>query len=330
MSVKEFRYTICPVGNASYISANNGFLQEGCQKLGVTPVLLQSLPRDRWHVHFDYQDPALFREGGSTPPIWARSNGTEVILLGLAFLPQKNYILVRTDSQIDSVEMLRGRRLGVPAGAKYLIDFYKGIVQRGFETALAARGVYPSEVNFVELPVTEAYMESFGKIDMEALDSGKVDAIFSFGIRAPQLLNSGKFKAIYDVSANPDLILPINNEYPNILTVSKQLATEAPEVVVEYVKQMILAARWAKTHLPEVLELFSKQLNGTPGEVMASLTMNFHKLLEPELSEKGLLALESQKRFLYDHGYISKDFDIKSWVDDSFLKAALAEIEKEA
>ena len=104
----------------------------------------------------------------------------------------------------------------------------------------------------------------------------------------------------------------------------------APEIVVEYVKQTLLAAKWAQNHYPEVLELFTRQLHGTPGEVTTSLPINFHKHLAVNLSEQALLALEGQKRFLYDHGYLSKDFDLAKWADDRFLKAALAEIEQDA
>lgn len=337
MSIKEFRYTICPVGNASYISANKeGFLKESFQNIGVAPTLLQSLPQDRWHVHFDYQDSFLFREGGNIPPIWARSKGAEVVLIGLAFLSHKSYILVRTDSNIDYVEQLRGKKLALPTRPEAIIDFYKATVQRGFETALSARGVTAGEVDFVELPASEAFIDSkadkssqLGKIEVAAIDEGRVDAVFSRGVGAQRLLATGKYKAIYEVTADPELVSPINNSYPNVLTVSKQLATESPEIVVEYVKQALRAAEWAKTNLPEVLELFTKQLHGTAGEVTTALEANFHKKLAPELSERGLLALESQKRFLFDHGYIDRDFDIEGWADDSFLKAAYAEIEKE-
>jgi 2'-hydroxybiphenyl-2-sulfinate desulfinase len=339
MPVKEFRYTICPVGNASFISANKEeFLSSGFKRLGVQPVLLQSLPKERWHVHFDYQDDALFREGGNIPPIWAKSNGAGVVLIGLTFIPQKSYIFTRKDAPIDYVEQLRGRHLGLPTRPDSIIDFFDVTIRHGFETALNARGVAPGEVQFVELPKTEAqaaaesgndfHNNGYGQIEVEALDSGKVDAIYAGGVRAQRLIFSGKYKPIYEISANPEQLAPINNSYPNTLTVSRKLADDAPEVVVEYVKQALLASEWAKSHFSETLELFSRQLYGTPGEVVASLPINFHKALAPVLTREGLFALETEKRFLYDHGFIQKDFDIEKWADDSFLKTALAEINR--
>ncbi len=331
MAIQEIRYTICPVGNASYIAANKGWLAEGLNKLGVTPVKLQTLPKEHWNVHFNYQDDALFREGGNIPPIWAKSNGAEVVLIGLTFLPAKDYIVVRADSQIDSVEQLRGKKLAVPVHPKAEIDFYQATVQRGFETALAARGVAKGEVEFVELPVDIEYFgknehrpTSLGRIDLEALETGKADAAYIGNTRGQAALSTGKYKVIFEISANARVLSPINNVYPSVLTVSKKLAEDAPEVVVEYIRQLQRAAEWAKTNRAEVQELFAEQTYGTVGEMIAARRPSFHKHLAITLSEEGLYALESQKRFLYDHDYIEKDFDIAKWADNSFLKAAEA------
>ena len=333
MSVKEFLYTICPVGNASYISANKGFLQKGFEKLGVKPIRLQTLPEKEWHVHYDYESPALFREGGNIPPIWSKSEGREPVLIGIAFLPQKSYILVRTDSNIDTVEQLRGKRIGIPTRPEFSIDFFAATALHGFKSALTARDVSLKDVNVVELPSTEAEIDmkenkksNIGASAIKALDEGRVDAIFSGSVKAQQLLSTGKYTAIYEVSENPNLVIPTNNCYPNILTVSKKLADEAPEIVVEYVKQVILAAQWAKTNLSGVVELFSTQLHGSAGDVVKSLPAGFHQRLTPSITTEGLLALEGQKRFLLESGYIKNDFDIEAWADDRFLKAAWKEI----
>ncbi|HWQ77675.1 MAG TPA: hypothetical protein VN381_02605 [Anaerovoracaceae bacterium] len=339
MSVKEFHYTICAVGNASFISANrDGFLHKAFGELDVTPVLLQSLPKDKWLAHFDHNDPALFREGGNVPPIWAKSGGAEVVLIAL--IPhthvQRSYVLARTDSPVDSVDELRGKRLALPTRAEYpAVDFHKSDAEHIFNIALAARGLTPAEVEFVEFPASEAYIayaadksSNFGKIEVEALDAGKADAIVGSGVRAQKLLASGKYKVLYELGVQNDLIAPISGSYPHTLTVSRRLAEDAPEIVVTFIEQLFLAAEWAKTNLPGVLELFSKQLHGTTGEVQAAFPRGFHKHLAPEFSKEGLLALEAQKRFLYDHGYIEKDFSIEKWADDSFLKTALANVKQ--
>jgi 2'-hydroxybiphenyl-2-sulfinate desulfinase len=333
MSVKEFLYTICPVGNASYIAANKGFLQKGFEKLGVKPVKLQTLPREEWHVHFDYQSPALFREGGNIPPLWAKSNDTEVVLIGLAVLAQKQYILVRADSPIDTIEQLRKRKIGIPVHPNALIDFHRASAEHGFKIALSARGVSEKETEFVELRDEDDHVskdrgKKLGDIEVEALDNGKIDAIYVASTRSQALLDTGKYKAIFEIHKHPCQLAPINNSKPNALTVSRRLAEEAPEVVTEYVKQVILAAQWAQTNYAEVLNLFAEQTYGTPGQVASAFSLGFHKILTPNLSEESLALLEGQKRFLFDRGYLKKDFPLEKWADDRFLKAAWKEIEK--
>jgi 2'-hydroxybiphenyl-2-sulfinate desulfinase len=330
MSVQEFRYTICPVGNAGFIAANRDeFVKKAYEKREITPIRLQTLPQDRWHVHFDYQDDALFREGGNTPPIWAKSTGAEPVLIGIAFLYVRHYVLVRIDSDIGRAEDLRGKKLGVPVRPGPIVDWYSAAVLRGYETALNARGVAPGEVQYIELPAGQSHSD-FGTIESDALDAGTVDAIFARFVFAQRLLATGKYRAVYETSADPEYLWPVNNEHPNILTVSRGLAESAPEVVVEWVKQTIKAARWAKNHYAETVELFSRQLGGTPGEVIAALRPGFNYTLEPSLSAKGLVAIESQKRFLFDHRVISRDFDIETWKNDYFLNTALQELEAEA
>ncbi|MBW4082556.1 ABC transporter substrate-binding protein [Paenibacillus sp. S150] len=334
--VSEIHYTICPVGNTSYIAANKGWLKEGLNKLDVEPVRLQTLEQPLWKSHFDYQNPLLFREGGNIPPIWAKSNGAEVVLIGLTLLEQKQYLLARADSPLESPEQLEKYKIGIPSHPSALIDFHKASAEHGFEIALAARGLAGYSGSFVELIAEGDFVSSspekkreLGSREVEALDSGEVDVIYVKGTKVQRLLDTGKYKVIFEISSNPGHLLPVNNEYPNVLTVSRLLAEDHPEIVVAYLKQLLLAAEWAKTHRSEVLDLFAEQTYGTPGQVAASHSFDFHKRLAPGFSGQGLLALEGQKRFLYDHGYITEDFDLAGWADDRFLKAALSEIERE-
>jgi 2'-hydroxybiphenyl-2-sulfinate desulfinase len=331
--VKEIRYTICPVGNSSYIAAQKGWLKEGLAPLGVTPVLLQSLPQEQWKVHFDYQDDALFREGGNIPPLWARSNGAEVTLIGLALLKQKQFILARADSDINAIEQLRGRKIAIPAHPDALIDFHKASAEHGFLLALNARGVSWAEVEPVVLNskgdflTGRRFLSDTPEADeVIALDSGKVDAIYVKLSRLRGLLNTGRYKVLFDISADPSLLSPINNEYPNTLTVSKRLADEHPEVVVAYVKQLLLASIWAKTHRAEAIGILAEQTLGSVGEFIGSNAGDFHENITPNLSDESLEALEGQKRFLYDRGYIKDNFAIEDWADSSFLKAAWREL----
>lgn len=332
----EIHYTICPVGNASYIAANKGWLKNGLNEIGVEPILLQSLPKEYWSAHFNYQDNLLFREGGNIPPIWAKSNGAEVVLIGLTLLQQKQYIFVKADSEVDTIEQLRGRRIGIPAHPKSIIDFHKASAEHGFKIALASKGVSENSVEFIELLENDDFVANFndkksrfGQLEVDALESGEVDAIYIKSTQVQKLLDTGRFKVIFEINAKPTVLSPINNEYPNALTVSRELAEERPEIVIKYLKQLLLAADWAKDNRSEVLELFAAQTRGTSGQVACSHSFDFNRHLTPELSEETLGILDNQKRFLYDRGYLKNDFDILKWADDRYLKIAIEELKTE-
>lgn len=336
MSTNTIHYTICPVGNASYLAVNKNFVKEELEKLDVKPIKLQTLDEpELWKTHFTYQNDILFREGGNIPPLWAKSNDADVLLIGLAVLEQKQHIIVRANSDIDTIEQLRKRKIGIPVHHDPIIDFHRASAEHGFKIALSARGVSDKEVEIVELLEKSDFIPKKqgerkpSTTEVEALDNGRIDAIYVRGTRSQKLFDTGKYKSIFEIHANPGLLAPINNEQPNTLTVSQKLAESRPEVVVKFVKQVILAAQWAKNNYEEVLNLFAEQTFGTPGQVASAYLPGFHKKLTPELSEESLSLLEGQKRFLFDRGYLKKDFSLEKWADDSFLKAAWKEINSE-
>lgn len=337
---KQIFYTICPVGNSTYLAANNGFLKEALENIGYEPVLLQSLDKKEWPAHFTYENDRLFRDGGNVPPIWAKSKGKEIVLLGLNIIEEKQSILVRADSDIEKISDLKGKRLAIPVHATVHIDFHQATAQQGFENALLANGIDKKDVVWKQIVTEEGFglegrggsygslpggatKSSLDAVEIEALENGEVDAVFGKLPRTERLIQSGKFRKIYDVAYDQRSVTPVNNEYPGILTVSRKLVEEEPEVVQEFVRQSVLAARWAKTHQKEAEELLAKQTNGTVAEFRSAFAEDFYQRLEPNFSEEGLKALENRVRFLYDHGYLEKTVDVYEWADRSFLAASL-------
>jgi len=331
---KEIYYTICPVANASYLAANTTFLKDGLEQIGYTPIKLQTLEKEKWEAHFTYENDRLFREGGNTPPLWAKSKGRDVVLIGLNIIEERQYILVRADSPIQTVSDLKGKKLGIPDHVNVHIDFHKATAEQGFETALKANGISNDEVEWVDLP-TESRFTSEGKgntfadlsvTEVEALENGTVDAIFMKLPIAVKLAESDKFRKIYDVAYDQNALVPVNNEYPNVLTVSKKLADEEPEVVVEFIKQTIIAARWAKGHREEAEKLLAEQTHGTVDTFQKAYADDFYQRTEINFSEEGLKALQDRADFLFEKGYLESRVDVYSWADKSFYEKALAEL----
>jgi len=94
---KDIYYTICPVANSTYLSVHTGILKEHLNRIGYEPVRLQTLPIENWGAHFTYDNDRLFREGGNEPPLWAKSRGQDVVLIGVNISEMRQRILVRPD-----------------------------------------------------------------------------------------------------------------------------------------------------------------------------------------------------------------------------------------
>ena len=139
----------------------------------------------------------------------------------------------------------------------------------------------------------------------------------------------GLAKIIYNVDRHPDWRYRIMNDYPAVCTVNADFAEEFPDLITRWMKVLVQAATWAKEHYSEVMEIMPNAVRVSEEAFLKSYPADFHKRLVPEISNKGMEALEIQKEFLLEYGFIKHDVDVKAWVDRSFLDRALRELEKE-
>lgn len=333
---KKIWFTRCPVANASEIAISKGFLRKEFEKDGIEVNSVEKLS-DR-DIHFTHDHPQFFREGGNIPPIWTKSNGTDLKLIGLSFLEQKQSIIVGKKSLIRSIKDLKGKRLALPRRTNDKIDFWRATVLRGFLTALEENGLDRQDVEFVDIQVhakyigQSSYNESvftpesnkiFQKAETDALNSRTVDAIFSSGGRAAQLLSSG-FKEIFD-NSGLDPESKVNIGFPNILTVSGRLAGEKPEVVTKYLKILIDAGSWAKKNRKEAIRIFADGTYVSEEAFIKSHPDNYNEIITPVITDEGLKALKIETDFLRKEGFIKNDFSINKWADKSFMDDALAQ-----
>lgn len=329
-------YTLCPVKVASHPAMHQGFYDRAFAKEGVTYTHISTLPADRWAVHYKHDHPHFFRDGGNIPPLWTRAKGADTVLIGLSFSQRRQSILVANDSDITSVDDLRGKKLSLPK-RQDAIDFFRAMSHRGFLVALQQRGIDSKDVEWVEVTATDAISgrEGCGSVwsansdataafgdEVDVLRAGTVDAIYMSGGRVGSVLATGAVRSICDLDTHPDPFVRVNNCDPAVITVSGVLAREHPDLVVRYLEATLQGAAWARQHPDETVTILAKETFATEVSIRASFPPDLHETLEPELSERGLNALEIQKQFLLDHGYIERDFDIYDWADASFMEAA--------
>ncbi|MBW1772849.1 MAG: ABC transporter substrate-binding protein [Deltaproteobacteria bacterium] len=346
--ISEIWWTACPVPSATNIAMALGWLEREFEKDGIRISHISSLPYEDRISHFTLKHPLLIRDGGGIPSIWTRSEGARTKAIGIVCSEASQAVLVRKDSPIRSVKELKGKRVALVRDLLGIIDFRRATVKRGIIMALEAHGLTPDDVRFVDLPTTLAYAnrptgpdrtgapdhpgfkrikKTSQQIELEALKSGTVDAIFSYLGRDFVLEQMGATRVIYRLNEHPDWRTLVHNAYPVICAVNADLAEEHPDLIKRWMKVLVRAGMWAKKNPTEVRSIIAKA-TGLPEEGMGTTHPDdFHEHLVPEISERGIEAIEIEKRFLRDHGFINNDYDVRTWVDGRFLDAALEELE---
>lgn len=334
--------TRCPIGSASEIALQKGWLKEAFAELDAELVMLQSLETSEHIKHFTQESPLSFREGGNIPPIWAQSNGNRTKLLGLTMINQTHALLVRRDSDIQSPEALRSLRFSVPKFDVPRVDFWRAMVLRGYDTVLKYYGIDDSEVTFVDIPVAnkkkparelqkDATIFSFRKEEytvpqheeeLIALAEGKIDVFLAHGALAHEIEDKGLARILVDISKTD--MNKTNNIYPSIITVNEEFAEKNRDIVIRYLAETIRAANWAVSHKEEVTEISAKgQYGTTVDQVLRARDMDYHHYFMPAFPLEGIRTLKSQKDFLLDRGFITRDIDVDAWLAPEYLEEAM-------
>lgn len=343
--VTELWYTRCPVPTASSLAIAQGWLDDEFGADGIAVASLRSRDDDTVREsHFDHTQADSFRQGGNIPPIWTRSRGSDVRLIGLSWAHQYQAIVALPGSGIDGPAGLRGRRVGIGRRLNDQIDFSRATALRGFDSTLRHAGLSLDDVEVTYLDVEETYLRTgfaaaetashsgslFGawsnrrlqRAEILALIRGEVDAIYMHGGRGPDLEALVGVEVVFDIAGAADDTLKINNITPAALTVSGALLDERPDIVTRYVAATLRAARWAKENAVETRRIIAHEVGIAEDFVLPGYPLDIHAHLEPTLDPKLVAAIESQRDFLLEHGFIESTFDVHEWIDEGPLNAA--------
>jgi ABC-type nitrate/sulfonate/bicarbonate transport system substrate-binding protein len=271
--------------------------------------------------HYDHTQPNSFREGGNVPPIWARANGQDTVVVGITWVDEEQVILVRPDSDIHEVAALKRRKLGLPRRATRLVDVGRAQDLRGLLTALKLGGLERGDAHFVDVVDDSDFdLREQGErpkrrhLVAEALLSGAVDAIYAKGAVGATLIAEHGLRPIVDINADADPFVRVNAGTPRPITVDRKLAVERPELVARYLAVLLRTAQWAERHPAEVVTAIAAETGAREQEVRRGFGDTLHRSLEPKLSDLYVAGLAAQKKFLLEEGFLAADFDYDGWI----------------
>lgn len=345
-SLKDFQptdvwYTVCPVPSAISIALGRGEIQKSFAN---TAVNLQNVrvhaDRNVRESHYDQTQQNLFREGGNIPPLWSRSEGRDVRVIGLSWVEHYASLITLPGSNIRTPADLKGKRLGLINRPNDRIDFNRATQLRGYLVALKAGGVSRDDVTFVDLtydkplvalpPEKQALSSSaFGIIGVrerqsvliKALIEGTVDALYltGAGVEVQSLTGAN---VVYDAATALDPSDRVSNLTPVTFTVKGELLDSQPDIVTEYIAANLRSARWARENQSDAARFIARDTAIPEEAVEISYSPRVFQQLETSLDEDLIAHLRTQKDFLLAEGFLKADFSFDGFIDDRPLARA--------
>lgn len=341
MTLDTVWYTRCPIPTALGLADRLGTLEKVVTDAGLKLGRVQQA-RDAatQNTHFTQARRGALRHGGNIPSIWSKSTGVDIRVVGLSWADTPHPVLVRSDSDIDSVEKLKGRKIALAHRQNDAIDFWRATGLRVFENVLSRAGLSLSDVDIHEIPVQRSYIDngqrersggartglarsgSLQREEVAALIRGEADAIFSQCSFSTEVLEYFDFRVLAD--GGNGLSGAANNAAPAILTMDGWIVDERPDVAAEIVKSVIDASHWAKSSPSDAVRLIASE-QGVAEHVLEQTYARqpIGEQLGVDLSREKIAALGSQIDFLLQHGFINKRIDLDAWIDRRPLEQAL-------
>jgi ABC-type nitrate/sulfonate/bicarbonate transport system substrate-binding protein len=334
-------YTRCQAPTASGIAFQRHSFGELFVGTEYEVCNIQELGHKHADAHFHHKLDSSFREGGGSPPIWAYANGGATRLLAITFMEEALHIYVRADDKANSMTDLAGRRIALPLWPKLIFNFFRFAAEKGFHSALRAHGMDERDVKIVDVienddpnnfinpkSSTQGWraVRSYYHDQRAALLEGRVDAIFAKGGGTAILEREaeGKIRLLYDLRQAPRLEDRVNNSTPRLLTVSTPLLENHGEAVVRYVQTLVRVALWAQTHQERAVDAIAAEVGIFKDDIAHCFEANFAAKLMPAMDATLIAMTEVMKNFLFERGYITRNFSLEQWLEPGVLAEAYA------
>jgi sulfonate transport system substrate-binding protein len=248
---------------------------------------------------------------GDLPSVIGKAGGLKTKLLAAAGTRYNVYLAVPADSNITSIEALRGRKVAVFKGTA---------LQLAANRILEGHGLSERDVRFINMDNATA---------KNALLTKDVEAAFG-GYDLLQLRDQGTAKIVYVTKGDsPTYRAAV------ALVGTEDFIYKYPDITKRVVKNLVVAAQWISQNegAPAPLyQLWTK--SGVPfnnfkedqdGDGANSLKVKSSPLFDEYVIGRYKAAIADAKRF----NLVRSTFDVEPWIDRSFLNAVLRELSLE-
>jgi sulfonate transport system substrate-binding protein len=240
-----------------------------------------------------------FATQGDLPLTVARSNGlrTRILLKGGQF--SRSYIVVPTNSSIQSVADLKGKKFAVQKGTAG---------QLRLNRLLEKFGMKESDLRVIDMNDDSA---------KAALSTGDVDAYIT---SSTDLVSRGLVRRIYKID-DPKV------NAPSQIWVAEEFETKYPQIVQRFVNALVRTAVWSsdEKNREEQFRLWAK--TGTPysdyKEDFKGDTLRDR--LSPLLDEYYVSSLAKSVDEAKKFRFTRREVPLAGWVEPKYLQAALKE-----
>ncbi|WP_438018738.1 ABC transporter substrate-binding protein [Sorangium sp. So ce315] len=242
---------------------------------------------------------------GDLPSSIGRAGGLKTKLLAGVSTRQHTYLAVPSDSAISSLADLKGKKVALFKGTN---------LQLAVNKILAGSGLSERDLRILNMDNATA---------KAALATRDIDAAFG-GYDLLSLQDQGIAKIVYSTKNDSPTYLRHAH-----LIVTEDFANKYPDITRRIVKVVVQAAHWIaqnEANPAPIYQLWSK--SGVPysnfkaDQAGDSLKVRASPLFDEYLIARYKAAAADAKRF----GLIRSTFDVDSWIDRSFLNAALKEL----
>lgn len=334
-SQNDLWYTRCPVPTPLGIAVQLGWFADEFAPEGIALRSIQETQdANARESHFDHNLPSSFRQGGNIPAIWARSRGADTKVIGLSWTDEFQAVIALPASGVERARDLAGRRIGLPVNP-VSIDFNRATALRGFAKALELDGKGLGDVERIDTVNTAPVGPRVGwfgdeqgggqggaprarrgyQAEVAALLAGEVDAIYVKGVAGLEVQREIGARVVADLGSHPDPKVRINNGTPRTLTVDTRLIDERPEIVARFLARVVAAGEWTRDHRAEAFDYIARETGSTPDLVRVAYGEDAPDKLATFLSDEATEALSDFKDFLFAHGFLPSDFDVRAWID---------------